>query len=208
MSMTQHVGIFDYGAGNLKSLHNALTYTGASVSVITKSEPIDHISHLVFPGVGAFGYCRDQLAESGMLDLVLDTLERQLVPVLGICVGMQLLADSSTEFGNSAGLGVCGGVVSKIPATSEERVPHVGWNEVEFHNAFGGFSTGEKVDFYFDHSYALTNPKQETVLGTTTHSIQFTSLVKTGMVVGAQFHPEKSQNAGLLFLNSFLNMTE
>lgn len=204
--MNKHVGILDYGAGNLKSLHNAFVHTGANVSLIREPQSANAVSHLVLPGVGAFGYCQAQLLKSGLHDMVLEALERQDKPVLGICVGMQMLAQSSEEFGSSDGFGICNGTITKIPSTDNERVPHVGWNEVEFQSSFGEFSEGEKVDFYFDHSYALINSDTKMELGRTTHSIPFTSLVQNDLVVGSQFHPEKSQTAGLSFLTSFLNL--
>lgn len=206
MTTTQHVGILDYGAGNLKSLYNAFLHIDADVSLVQSLSQFDQISHLVLPGVGAFGFCQSRLRESGMEERVMKVLKSQSMPVLGICVGMQMLADGSEEFGSSLGLGICGGVLKKIPATAEKRVPHVGWNEVHFLDDFGDFSEGQSHDFYFDHSYALDQPANGMALGTTSHSVEFTSIVKDGLVVGSQFHPEKSQSNGLMFLKSFLDM--
>jgi glutamine amidotransferase len=164
-------------------------------------------SHLLLPGVGAFGFCAARLRASGMLDALEDWALHARRPLLGICVGMQLMADVGEEQGEHAGLGWIGGVVRRLQPLGGERpvrVPHVGWNEARFAADFGQFRAGEAVDFYFDHSYAYHAPARGRELAKTTHGQEFCAMVQRDNIVAVQFHPEKSQDAGLRLLRSFL----
>jgi len=198
------VGIIDYQAGNIQSIENAFMHIGASVVRVESEKQIPDCTHLVLPGVGAFGFCADNLRLSGFVP----SLERWALedkrPLLGICVGMQLLADSSQESKESPGLGWLGGTVEAIIASSGIRVPHVGWNTVQFEDDFGSFSSGEKTNFYFDHSFAYQNPSHGRMLGSCTHGERFSAIIERDNIVATQFHPEKSQEAGLRFLGGFL----
>lgn len=202
------VGLVDYQAGNVRSLTNAVEHLGASVRRVVGAEDLRDVTHLLLPGVGAFGHCADRLRSSGLVPLLEDWALHGKRPLLGICVGMQLLADWSEELGRQEGLGWAGGTVLRLqPGDGEVRVPHVGWNNVRFEEAFGEFAAGEEADFYFDHSYAYRNPSRARTVATCQHGETFSAVIRTGSIVAAQFHPEKSQSAGLRFLRSFLGMS-
>jgi glutamine amidotransferase len=200
------VGLVDYQSGNLLSISNAVEHLGARVSRVHRGTDIGGLTHLVLPGVGAFGYCMGNLANSGVIPL----LERWVLddkPLLGICVGMQLLADFGEEGNGCAGLGWLGGVVGLLQTADPSlRVPHVGWNSVTFDTAFGTIPAGASADFYFDHSYALGGTSDSVVVGRCTHGASFPAVVRKGNLVGAQFHPEKSQGSGMRFLSGFLGI--
>ena len=198
------VGLIDYQAGNMQSIDNALSHLGASVRRVVREGDFEGCTHLVLPGVGAFGFCADRLHASGLTAAVRNWALEQRRPLLGICVGMQLLADGSEESPGSAGLGWLGGTVRRIAAGEGIRVPHVGWNTVQFVQPCGDFAVSAAADFYFDHSFAWDRPADGEVVGECTHGARFSAVVRRGNVVAAQFHPEKSQGAGLRFLGGFL----
>jgi len=198
------VGLIDYQAGNIQSIDNALSHLGARVKRIVNAADVDGCTHLVLPGVGAFGFCAERLRASGLTGAIRDWALERHRPLLGICVGMQLLADSSEESPGIAGLGWIGGQVRRIAASGDIRVPHVGWNTVDFERPCGGFAPGEGADFYFDHSFAWERPQDGELVGACTHGMRFCAVVRRANIVAAQFHPEKSQTAGLRFLSGFL----
>lgn len=201
------VGVIDYGAGNIRSLTNAIEYVGARVHVVCDRADIDGSTHLVLPGVGAFGFCSERLRATGILPALEDWTFTRRRPILGVCVGMQLLADSSEEFGLHAGLGWLGGNVTKFEITHTNiRIPHVGWNSVRFEEDFGECRQGLESDFYFDHSFAYRVPRCGRTLARCVHGHPFSAAIRERNIVGAQFHPEKSQAAGMRFLRSFLAM--
>jgi glutamine amidotransferase len=199
------VGIVDYRAGNVRSVANALEHAGAQVTTVTTPGDFGGLTHLVLPGVGAFGYCADRLRASGLLP----DLERWALvdgrPLLGICVGMQLFADFSEELGEQHGLGWGGGSVRRLHGDGRSiRVPHVGWNSVRFDEPFGEFGAGESADFYFDHSFAYQAPTLAHRVAACNHGDTFCAVIRRAKLVAAQFHPEKSQTAGMRFLSGFL----
>ena len=201
------VGIIDYEAGNVRSIENALEHLGARAERVTREDELSGMSHLLLPGVGAFGHCAQKLEATGLVPALRQAVIEEGTPLLGICVGMQLLADWSEELGGHAGLGWIGGTVRPIlPAPPAVRVPHVGWNDVLFEEAFGDFAAGSSADFYFDHSFAYHDPREGRVLGSCEHGSRFAAALRHGNLVSAQFHPEKSQAAGLRFLAAFLAM--
>ena len=203
--MTRVVGIVDYGAGNIQSIENAFDYVGAAVRRIRSGEELAGCTHAVLPGVGAFGFCAERLQASGLIpDLRSWALEKGK-PLLGICVGMQLLGDRSDESPGIAGLGWIGGEVRRLGGGPGVRVPHVGWNSVHFQHAFGTFAPGDAADFYFDHSFAYDEPREGRAVGQCLHGVSFNAVLERRNIVAAQFHPEKSQSAGLRFLESFLS---
>lgn len=204
------VGVVDYQSGNIRSVINALESVGASTRLVSKSKHIDNCSHLILPGVGAFGFCADRLRSSDLLPVLEDWALRDCKPLLGICVGMQLMADYSEEQGRHSGLAWIGGSVKRLEKRSDSniRIPHVGWNEVIFKEPFGLFKTGEIVDFYFDHSFAYHSPVLGRDIAVCSHGCEFSAVIKRDNIVAAQFHPEKSQEVGMRFLKSFLMLGE
>jgi len=200
------VGIVDYQAGNIRSIANALEHLGAQVVHVREEADLQRPTHLLLPGVGAFGHCAQMLAQSGLTPAIERWTFAQRKPILGICVGMQLLADTSTEMGLQQGLGWVGGEVRCLqPVDVTVRVPHVGWNTAVFSQAFGSFAAGDAADFYFDHSFAYRQPRLGQPLALCRHGEEFCAAVVRGNLVAAQFHPEKSQSAGMRFLQSFLS---
>lgn len=198
------VGLVDYHAGNLRSIENALQHIGAQVRRVRASAELDDCSHVVLPGVGAFGFCAQRLAASG----IVPTLERwalkQRQPLLAICVGMQLLGDYSEESPGVPGLGWIGGKIEHLVAVPGVRVPHVGWNAVQFEHAYGTFAVGVQADFYFDHSFAYRRPLIGSTVAFAMHGQRFSAIVQRDNITAVQFHPEKSQANGLRFLSAFL----
>lgn len=204
----QRVGIVDYQAGNVRSIENAFEHLGARVVHVRADSDVAGLTHMLLPGVGAFGYCAERLEMSGLVPALRKWAIEDRRPMLGICVGMQLLADTGEELGSHAGLGWIGGTVRQLQSSPPAvRVPHVGWNEVTFEEPFGSFAAGDSADFYFDHSYAFHDPVHGTTLGSCEHGIRFSAIVRRGNLIAAQFHPEKSQEDGLRFLRSFLQVT-
>jgi len=198
------VGIVDYQAGNIQSIDNAFQHLGARTVQLRSDAAFGGCSHVVLPGVGAFGFCAAGLRASGLLPRLERWAFEERRPLLGICVGMQLMAASSDEQPESAGLDWIGGNVRKLPGGEGVRVPHVGWNSVEFPRGFGEIEAGSGGDFYFDHSFAYHAPDKGRVVATCRHGIEFCAVVQRDNIVAAQFHPEKSQTAGMRFLRGFL----
>lgn len=194
------IGVVDYDAGNLRSLCNALEAVSADVRLVKAVDDLRPCTHAILPGVGAFGHCIERLQASRMVEGLVDWAIHGGRPLLGICVGMQMLADAGEEHGETPGLGWIPGRVSRLPASRSARVPHVGWNDVRFRPPCGSLG----ADFYFDHSYRFCPADESHALGTATHGIDFCAAVRKGSVIGVQFHPEKSQEAGLRFLRWFI----
>jgi imidazole glycerol-phosphate synthase subunit HisH len=202
------VGIIDYNSGNIRSVINAVESVGSKTCLVNKPGQLNDCTHLILPGVGAFGFCADQLRSSGMLPALENCVFQEGKPLLGICVGMQLMADFSEEQGSHDGLSWIGGSVKKLEKCLESnvRVPHVGWNDVVFKEDFGQIKSGEVIAFYFDHSFAYQNPKLGNELAFSCHGRQFTAIIKRENIVAVQFHPEKSQSTGMRFIKSFLSL--
>lgn len=205
----QVVGIIDYQSGNIRSVANAVEAVNAQSFLVRSPQDLINCSHLILPGVGAFGFCAERLRKSGLLESIEQWALRDGKPLLGICVGMQLMADHSEELGLHPGLGWIGGAVRKLKQPAGQaaiHVPHVGWNEVLFKESFGLFKEGEAIDFYFDHSFAYYSPRLGLEIGSANHGYNFSALIKRGNLVATQFHPEKSQSAGMRLLESFLKL--
>lgn len=202
-----NVGLIDYHAGNIRSLETAFEYLGAKTQLLNTVADTTAFTHLVLPGVGAFAFCLGRLKASGMLPMIEEWAFVREKPILGICVGMQLLADSSDEMGSHVGLGWMGGQVKKLQSDDPKvRIPHVGWNTVLFKQDFGEYRQDMQRDFYFDHSHAYYSSTEDEILATVNHGQTFCAAIRRKNLVAVQFHPEKSQSAGMDFLQSFLSM--
>lgn len=199
--MTGPVALIDYGAGNLQSVKNALKAAGAEDIRVT-AEPSEVLSadRIVLPGVGAFAHCMEALsAIPGMVDALNEATGPGAKPFLGICVGMQLMAEAGEEHGRHAGLGWIKGTVRRIETTDPMiKIPHMGWNDVVPTATHPLIAAGEA---YFLHSYAFDG---EDVLATTSHGGPVVAAIGRDNRVGVQFHPEKSQRFGLSLLSRFL----
>jgi glutamine amidotransferase len=195
------IAIIDYGVGNLRSVEKAFAAAGARAVVSSSETVLRQASALVLPGVGAFAHCMTELAARGFDHLVHESVAQEK-PLLGVCVGMQMLFDESEEFGTTAGLGLLRGRVRRF--VSGLVVPQVGWNQVRQrgpHPLLAG--VGDNAFFYFVHSYFCEADDQAMVIGETEYGAPYASVVAQGTVFGVQFHPEKSQAAGLRLLANF-----
>ncbi|WP_017671216.1 imidazole glycerol phosphate synthase subunit HisH [Blastomonas sp. AAP53] len=204
--MAERVALIDYGAGNLHSVHNALKAAGAaSIAVTDDPAVVRAADRIVLPGVGAFAACMGGLsALPGMIDALEARVLGDKVPFLGICVGMQLLADRGLEHGTQQGLGWIGGEVRPMEATATIKVPHMGWNDVA---PVAGAPLIEPGEAYFLHSYHFVAADGADVAAVTDHGSPVTAAVARGNILGVQFHPEKSQAYGLGLLRRFLDWT-
>jgi glutamine amidotransferase len=197
------LALIDYGAGNLQSVSNALKAAGADGVVVT-AEPdlVARADRIVLPGVGAFAHCMNALsAIDGMVEALEDGVLRGGVPFLGICVGMQLLADEGVEHGTHSGLGWIGGTVRAIEPAADIKVPHMGWNDV---NVAKGAPVLQNGEAYFLHGYHFEVADPAVMLATTSHGGILTAAVGRDNILGVQFHPEKSQAYGIATLKRFL----
>lgn len=197
------VGIVDVGIGNLGSLRHAVLSQGWDVAPVTGPADLDGLTHLLLPGVGAFASAMERLREHELVDPIRQFAATRK-PVLGICLGMQLLADRGTEGGATEGLGLIPGEVQPMLQSGALRLPHVGWNEahqLRNHPILKGIRND--VDFYFVHGYCFDTTDPETALAATDYGVAFASIVGKANVVGVQFHPEKSQANGLRLIDNF-----
>lgn len=195
------IALIDYGAGNLRSVHNALVAAGAdNVAVTADPHVVAKADRIVLPGVGAFAACMNGLsAISGLIDAMGRRVRGEGAPFLGICVGMQLLADAGEEHGTHKGLGWIGGTVRAFDPAPGLRIPHMGWNDVVPSFPHPVIAAGEA---YFLHGYHFAEATD--VAATSSHGGTFVAAVAKGNIVGVQYHPEKSQAYGLATLERFL----
>lgn len=207
------VALIDYGSGNLRSAEKALARaaqergTGHEIAVTDDPDVAARAERIVLPGVGAFADCMAGLsALPGMVEALCDTVLKHGTPFLGICVGMQLLARLGREFGDHVGLGwIDGDVVRMTPGDPSLKIPHMGWNELRFarpHPIFAGLADGTHA--YFVHSYVFRPADAAAMLAETVYGEQFAAAIGRDNIAGTQFHPEKSQAAGLAILGNFL----
>jgi glutamine amidotransferase len=200
------IGVLDYGMGNRRSVEKALEHVGARANVTRDHDELRAAAGLVVPGVGAFPRAMENLRELGLDELIRERVQAG-TPVLGICLGMQLAFDSSTELGGAAGLGIVPGEVRAL-APGALKLPHIGWNEVRFTKPGSPLVADlpESCAFYHVHTFAAVPARGEDVLGVAEYGQRFVSAVEHGSFYGVQFHPEKSSAAGLRLLANFVRI--
>lgn len=200
------VAIVDYGAGNIKSVENAVRFLGHEAVLTRDPEVILKADHCILPGVGAFGDAMARLKKYG-LDDVLREVAAKGSPFLGICLGLQLLFESSEESPGSEGLGILKGRILRIPDGEGRKIPQIGWNDLTFPNEgrlFKGIDEGAYV--YFVHSYYLRAEDPSIVTAQTQYGVSIDASVESGNVFACQFHPEKSEAVGMKILRNFLEI--
>ena len=197
--------IIDYNVGNLHNLKNALDFSGIENRLVTNPDEVKKADRILLPGVGAFAPAMDQLKKSGMLEALQEKFQSG-APILGVCVGAQLLMDNSEEDGFHDGLGWIKGKVKRF--SHKLKIPQIGWNSVKIQKNNLLFKhVSDEMYFYFVHSYHLELRNRDQVLGMTNYGYDFASFVCKENLWGVQFHPEKSQNAGLQLLKNFCTLT-
>jgi glutamine amidotransferase len=201
------ITIIDYGMGNLGSIQNIIKKIGHQSIISSNIETIANSNKIILPGVGNFDSAMNNLKSLNLVQ-VLKEKAANGTPLLGICLGMQLFADSSEE-GVEEGLGIIPGKVKKFILPSPYKIPHMGWNNVSYNNKcilFKNFDMFEETRFYFVHSYYYECTNPDHIAGTTMYSQPFTSSVFSDTIFGAQFHPEKSHKYGMLLLKNFIEL--
>jgi glutamine amidotransferase len=204
----QRVAIVDTGLCNVDSMWRAIEECGAKGDITADPADLAHADKIILPGVGAFPDAMAALRQHGLAEAIREQVLTEQIPVLGVCLGMQLLANSSDEVRRTRGLGLLDAHVERlVPIDPSERIPHVGWNEVQRtreHPVIAGLPDG--VDCYFVHSFHMRCAEPADVLATTPYCGGFTSMVARGHIFGSQFHPEKSQSHGLRILRNFVGL--
>jgi glutamine amidotransferase len=195
------IAILDYGMGNLRSVEKALEHVGVTASLTNDTDEVRAADGVILPGVGAFPRAMERIHELGLDELIAER-RGEGVPILGICLGLQLLFGSSTELGGASGLGLLEGPVGELDADGL-KVPHIGWEPVQWERESrltDGIPSG--TPFYFVHSFA-PRPRDEDLLGSAEYGARFACAAERENVFGVQFHPEKSSAAGLRLLSNF-----
>jgi glutamine amidotransferase len=204
------IAIIDYGMGNLRSVANACAAISYQTFVTNQPEELCQASHIILPGVGAFSDGIKNLQSAGWIKFLESEVIEKKKPFLGICLGMQLLATVGTEHGYHKGLNWIPGTVNRLESNeSSIRVPHIGWNDVYFLNQNSLYrGLGNSQVFYFVHSYVLQPEDKSICSALTSHGSEFISSIEMGNIYATQFHPEKSQKAGLEVLKNFVMETD
>jgi glutamine amidotransferase len=199
--MTARIAILDYGMGNLRSVEKALEHIGATATITSEAAEVRAADGVILPGVGAFPKAMERVRELGLDELIAERREAG-VPILGICLGLQLLFDSTTELGGADGIGLLPGEVAQLDADGL-KVPHIGWSPMRWERE-SPLAAGieSETPFYFVHSYA-PRPAAADLLGTAAYGARFACAAERDNVFGVQFHPEKSSAAGLRLLSNF-----
>ena len=202
------VGIINYGAGNLASVMKAVDYAGAEPIVVSTPEAILQCERIILPGVGAAGEAVKRLRAAHLIEALDEKVRQQGAPFLGICLGMQLLGDTLYEFGEHQGLGWIAGSVKPLSdiTTQKIRIPHMGWNEVNFKDNAQEFSKslGKYTQFYFAHSFTFRVDNPNEVVATVSYGDEYVAAVRKDNIFATQFHPEKSQVAGDYLIQAFM----
>lgn len=202
------IDIIDYGMGNVQSVKNAFEHLGCEVHISSDPTKLKNADAIVLPGVGAFGEAISNLRERRLIEPIKDVVLNQGKPVLGICLGMQLLADSSAERGSYSGLGLIPGRVREIPMIPGYPLPHIGWNDISVNLPDPLFDkVPESSAFYFVHSYRFECDSRY-VAAMTDYGTEIVAAVQRDRVFGVQFHPERSQHKGLRLLRNFIHFVE
>jgi imidazole glycerol-phosphate synthase subunit HisH len=199
--MSVRIAILDYGMGNLRSVEKALEHVGVTAKITSDADEVRAAEGLILPGVGAFPRAMERIRELG-LDGLIEERRGEGVPILGICLGLQLLFEASTELGGADGLGLLGGPVGELEAEGL-KIPHIGWEPVRWERE-SRLTDGipSETPFYFVHSFA-PRPSGDELLGTAVYGQRFACAAERDNVFGVQFHPEKSSSAGLRLLSNF-----
>ncbi|OGV49310.1 MAG: imidazole glycerol phosphate synthase, glutamine amidotransferase subunit [Lentisphaerae bacterium GWF2_52_8] len=201
--------LINYGMGNIRSVGNALTRLSASYFVSSDKDDLAKADAYILPGVGAFSHAMANIAARGLFGPLTHEVMEKKKPFLGICLGMQLMAEDSMEKGFHKGFGWLPGHVRKLDAHNGLRIPHVGWNELEIRNENQLFTNvPPDANFYFDHSYALCEADENMVAALCDYGAPFVAALRKGNLFGTQFHPEKSHVQGLRVFRNFLNFVE
>jgi len=200
----QKVCVLDYGSGNVASVYNLLNRLSYDVKISNSSSDIKNSSHLILPGVGAFGASIEKIRTKIEIGLLEDEVKNKKKPFLGICIGMQILADKGFEFGEHDGLGWIEGTVKKLKA---KVLPHIGWNNIQIKRQTPIFLNLKNMDdFYFVNSYAFNVKDKNLIISETNYENTFCSAVQKDNIFGVQFHPEKSQKTGQQLIHNFLKL--
>ena len=205
------LAIINYGSGNLHSVNKSFEAANQNlqepydIQVTNDPEVVKNADKIVLPGVGAFADCKKSIFDiQGMYDSLEESVLSKKIPFMGICVGMQLLAEKAEEFGTHEGFGWIPGSVVRIAETEGYKIPHMGWNEVDFQDNPLFLDLEQKTNFYFVHSYYFKTTNSEDTAATTNYPNVITAAVKRENIFGTQFHPEKSHNSGQVILTNFL----
>ena len=200
------IAIIDYDAGNIKSVEKALKLLGQDVVITRNPEEILSADKVILPGVGAFGDAMGKLHEYGLVEIIKEVVERK-IPFLGICLGLQLMFESSDETPGVEGLGLLKGKILRIPESGDLKIPHMGWNSLHFQNEGRLFANLPQNSYvYFVHSYYLQAEDESIVKATTDYSTCIHASVEKDNVFACQFHPEKSSDVGLTILKNFCEL--
>lgn len=209
--MNIRVGLIDYESGNFSSVWSAFEKHGCDLQLIQHPEHFRNCTHLVLPGVGAFSSAMEKLDRIGLIDPLCNVLREAQIPLLGICVGMQILAEGGEEFTHTVGLDAIAGTVKKFDLSASKQMlplPHMGWNEVIPHPESRLFRNLDPEDpsFYFVHSYYLASSDDSAKFSYAEYGGNFIAAFEKGNVFGVQFHPEKSQRNGYQLISNFLRI--
>jgi glutamine amidotransferase len=201
------VVIIDYGMGNVGSVKNALDSLGVSNIISTNPKDLEKATHIILPGVGAFKECVKNLKKAGFIEVLCREVLNKKKPYLGICLGMQILSREGEEGGSSLGLGFVKGQTRKFKVDEKKfHLPHVGWNDVAVKQTSRLFVGINRPIFYFVHSFHFVPTDKNIISGQSEYGEKFASAIEDKNIFGVQFHPEKSQKAGLQLLENFLNV--
>ena len=202
------VAIIDYDAGNIKSVEKAIQFLGEEAIITRNPDEILSASHVILPGVGAFGDAMEKLHKYGLISVIHEVVKRD-IPFLGICLGLQLMFDRSEETTGVEGLSILKGEIKRIPDKEDLKIPHIGWNSLKYPNVGRLYKDIPEDSYvYFVHSYYLDAEEKDIVVATTEYGTNIHASVEKGNVFACQFHPEKSSSVGLKILENFLKVSK